>query len=199
MFNGVIDSRQVQRGSSSQSSDSGSTCQRRTTSELEMESLRQELARRDAFLKAQEEYQKQQQAHQERLHAQQMAAIEVSINVHNCHSYRYQNMPLTCCIVQALYRAQGIPFVVPEVAPPPAPPQWGSFAQMSFSPSAQVMLGELYLNLLNLTNVAILTCSTHCLTLTNVEIGSAGIESLPNSAANLRTTRRSGSISSLVP
>ncbi|WVZ72981.1 hypothetical protein U9M48_021356 [Paspalum notatum var. saurae] len=46
--------------------------------------------KRDAFLKAQEEYQKEKQAHAERLHAQQMAAI------------------------QAMYRAQGMTFVMPE-------------------------------------------------------------------------------------
>ncbi|WVZ89359.1 hypothetical protein U9M48_035779 [Paspalum notatum var. saurae] len=113
MFNGMIDSRQVQRGSSSQSSGGSSSRQRRTTSEMEMDSLRQEIQRRDAFLKAQEEYQKEQQAHAERLHAQPMTAI------------------------QALYQAQGMTFVMPEVAPAPALPQWGMFAQMSFSPAPQ--------------------------------------------------------------
>ncbi|WVZ83462.1 hypothetical protein U9M48_030607 [Paspalum notatum var. saurae] len=57
MFNGMIDSRQVQRGSSSQSSD-GSSGQRRTTSDMEIESLRQGIQKRDAFLKAQKEYQR---------------------------------------------------------------------------------------------------------------------------------------------
>ncbi|WVZ52148.1 hypothetical protein U9M48_003235 [Paspalum notatum var. saurae] len=28
-------------------------------------------------------------------------------------------------------------FVMPEVAPAPVPPQWGMFAQMSFSPASQ--------------------------------------------------------------
>ncbi|WVZ64581.1 hypothetical protein U9M48_014077 [Paspalum notatum var. saurae] len=68
MFNGMIDSRQVQRRSSSQSSGGSSNRQRRTTSEMEIDSLRQEIQKRDAFLKAQEEYQKEQQAHAERLH-----------------------------------------------------------------------------------------------------------------------------------
>ncbi|WVZ85325.1 hypothetical protein U9M48_032267 [Paspalum notatum var. saurae] len=113
MFNGMIDSRQVQRGSSSQSSGGSSSRQHRTTSEMEIESLRQEIQKRGAFLKAQEEYQKEQQAHAERLHAQQMAAI------------------------QAMYQAQGMTFVMVEVAPAPVPPQWGMFAQMSFSPAPQ--------------------------------------------------------------
>ncbi|WVZ96937.1 hypothetical protein U9M48_042516 [Paspalum notatum var. saurae] len=76
MFNGMIDSRQVQRGTSSQSSGGSSSHQRRTMSDMEMESLRQEIQRRDAFLKAQEEYQRQQQARQEYVIAQQMAAIQ---------------------------------------------------------------------------------------------------------------------------
>ncbi|WVZ64263.1 hypothetical protein U9M48_013813 [Paspalum notatum var. saurae] len=57
MFNGMIDSRQVQRRSSSQSSGGTSSRQRRTTSEMEIDSLRQEIQKRDALLKAQEEYQ----------------------------------------------------------------------------------------------------------------------------------------------
>ncbi|WVZ52147.1 hypothetical protein U9M48_003235 [Paspalum notatum var. saurae] len=76
MFNGMIDLRQVQRGSSSQSLGGSSSRQCRTTSEMEMDSLRQEIQKRDAFLKAQEEYQREQQAHAERLHAQQMTAIQ---------------------------------------------------------------------------------------------------------------------------
>ncbi|WVZ72980.1 hypothetical protein U9M48_021356 [Paspalum notatum var. saurae] len=92
--------------------------------------------KRDAFLKAQEEYQKEKQAHAERLHAQQMAAI------------------------QAMYRAQGMTFVMPEVAPAPVPPQWGMFAPMSFFSSTS-------------------------------GIGSAEVQSLPNSSASLRTTWRS--------
>ncbi|WVZ80127.1 hypothetical protein U9M48_027629 [Paspalum notatum var. saurae] len=113
MFNGMIDSRQVQRRFASQSSDGSSSRQRRTTSEMEIDSLRQEIQKRDAFLKAQEEYQKEQQAHAECLHAQQMATI------------------------QAMYQAQGMTFVMPEVASAPVPPQWGMFAQMSFSPAPQ--------------------------------------------------------------
>ncbi|WVZ64039.1 hypothetical protein U9M48_013618 [Paspalum notatum var. saurae] len=74
----MFDSRQNQRRSSSQSSGGSSSRQRRTTSEMEIDSLRQEIQKRDAFLKAQEEYQKEQQAHAERLHAQQMAAIQQS-------------------------------------------------------------------------------------------------------------------------
>ncbi|WVZ51547.1 hypothetical protein U9M48_002684 [Paspalum notatum var. saurae] len=109
MFNGVIDSRQVQRRSSSQSLGSSSSRQHRTTSKMKIDSLRQEIQKRDAFLKAQEEYQKEQQAHTERLHSQQMAAIQ----------------------------AQGMTFVMPEVAPVPVPPQWGMFAQMSFSLAPQ--------------------------------------------------------------
>ncbi|WVZ50860.1 hypothetical protein U9M48_002071 [Paspalum notatum var. saurae] len=143
MFNGMIDSRQVQRGSSSQNSGDSSSRQRRTTSEMEMDSLRQEIQRRDAFLKAQEEYQKEQQAHAKRLHAQQMTAI------------------------QALYRAQGMTFVMPEVAPAPVPPQWRMFAQMSFSPAPQ----------LNLVYYRDQECR--------------GPISLPNSSANLKTTWRS--------
>ncbi|WVZ96397.1 hypothetical protein U9M48_042038 [Paspalum notatum var. saurae] len=113
MFNGMIDSRQVRRRSSSQSSGGSSSRQHRTTSEMEFDSLRQEIQKRDAFLKAQEEYQKEQQAHAQRLHAQQMAAI------------------------QAMYQAQGMTFVIPEVAPAPVLPQWGMFAHMSFSPAPQ--------------------------------------------------------------
>ncbi|WVZ52448.1 hypothetical protein U9M48_003503 [Paspalum notatum var. saurae] len=113
MFNGMIDSRQVQRGSSSQSSGGSSSRQRRTTSDMEMESLRQEIQKRDAFLKAQEEYQRQQQAHQEYVNAQQMAAI------------------------QSMFQQQGRTFVMPEVRPPPLPPQRGMFAQMPFSATAQ--------------------------------------------------------------
>ncbi|WVZ96378.1 hypothetical protein U9M48_042026 [Paspalum notatum var. saurae] len=52
MFNGMTDSRQVQRRSSSQSSGGSSSRQRRTTSEMEFDSLRQEIQKRDAFLKA---------------------------------------------------------------------------------------------------------------------------------------------------
>ncbi|WVZ97071.1 hypothetical protein U9M48_042633 [Paspalum notatum var. saurae] len=63
MFNDMIDSRQVQRRSSSQSLSGSSSRQRCTTSEMEIDSLRQEIQKRDAFLKAQEEYQKEQQAH----------------------------------------------------------------------------------------------------------------------------------------
>ncbi|WVZ50061.1 hypothetical protein U9M48_001355 [Paspalum notatum var. saurae] len=58
MFNGMIDSREIQRGSSSHSSDGSSSHQRRTTSDMEIESMRQEIQRRDAFFKVQEEYQK---------------------------------------------------------------------------------------------------------------------------------------------
>ncbi|WVZ97072.1 hypothetical protein U9M48_042633 [Paspalum notatum var. saurae] len=36
-----------------------------------------------------------------------------------------------------MYQAQGITFVILEVAPAPVPPQWGMFAQMSFSPAPQ--------------------------------------------------------------
>ncbi|WVZ84724.1 hypothetical protein U9M48_031716 [Paspalum notatum var. saurae] len=43
---------------------------------MDMERQEQELQKRDAFLKAQEEYQRQQQAHQEYINAQQMAAIQ---------------------------------------------------------------------------------------------------------------------------
>ncbi|WVZ93358.1 hypothetical protein U9M48_039345 [Paspalum notatum var. saurae] len=113
MFNGMIDSRQVQRRSSSQSSGGSSSRLRRTTSKMEIDNLKQEIQKRDAFLKAQEEYQKEQQAHAQRFHAQQMAAI------------------------QAMYQAQGMTFVIPEVAPALVPPQWGMFAQMSFSPAPQ--------------------------------------------------------------
>ncbi|WVZ64221.1 hypothetical protein U9M48_013781 [Paspalum notatum var. saurae] len=63
-----------------------------------MESLRQEIQRHDAFLKAQEEYQRQQ---------------------------------------QLMFQQQGLMFVMPEVRPSPVPPQWGMFAQMPFSPTAQ--------------------------------------------------------------
>ncbi|WVZ52380.1 hypothetical protein U9M48_003447 [Paspalum notatum var. saurae] len=104
--------RQVQRGSSSQSSGGSSSRQRRTTSDMEMESLRQKIQKRDA-LKAQEEYWRQQQAHQEYVSAQQMAAI------------------------QSMFQQQGLTFVMPEVRPPPVPPQWGMFAQMPFFLTAQ--------------------------------------------------------------
>jgi hypothetical protein len=90
MFNGLIDSRGVQRGSSSSSSAGGSSSrQRRTTSDAEIESLRREVERRDAFLKAQAEYQAQQQAYQEYMHEQQMAMMQVSMNVNDYHSYHY--------------------------------------------------------------------------------------------------------------
>ncbi|WVZ90341.1 hypothetical protein U9M48_036650 [Paspalum notatum var. saurae] len=52
IFNGMIDSREVQRGSCSHSSGGSSSRQRRTTSDMEIESLRQEIQMRDAFLKA---------------------------------------------------------------------------------------------------------------------------------------------------
>ncbi|WVZ70620.1 hypothetical protein U9M48_019269 [Paspalum notatum var. saurae] len=39
--------------------------------------------------------------------------------------------------IQAMYQAQGMTFVMPEVAPAPVPPQWRMFAQMSFSPAPQ--------------------------------------------------------------
>ncbi|WVZ64289.1 hypothetical protein U9M48_013833, partial [Paspalum notatum var. saurae] len=116
MFNGMIDSRQSSGGTNSR--------QRRTTSEKEIDSLRQEIQKRDAFLKAQEEYQKKQQAHAERLHAQQMAAI------------------------QAIYQAQG----------------WHLSCQR---------------------------LHRHQYRHSGEWIGSAGVESLPNSSASLRTTWRS--------
>ncbi|WVZ77332.1 hypothetical protein U9M48_025211, partial [Paspalum notatum var. saurae] len=125
MFNGMIDSRQVQRRSSSQSLGGNSSRQRRITSEMEIDNLRQEIQKRDAFLKAQEEYQKEQQAHAQRLHSQQMAAIQVS------------NVP-----------GAGMTFVIPEVAPAPIPPQWGMFAQMSFSPAPQECRGRILTKLL---------------------------------------------------
>ncbi|WVZ98014.1 hypothetical protein U9M48_043507 [Paspalum notatum var. saurae] len=96
---------------------------------MEIDSLRQEIQKRDALLKTQEKYQKKQQAHAERLHAQQMAAI------------------------QAMYQAQGMTFVMPKVALALVLPQWRMFAQM--------------------------------------RIGSAGVQSLPNSSTILRTTWRS--------
>ncbi|WVZ98015.1 hypothetical protein U9M48_043507 [Paspalum notatum var. saurae] len=80
---------------------------------MEIDSLRQEIQKRDALLKTQEKYQKKQQAHAERLHAQQMAAI------------------------QAMYQAQGMTFVMPKVALALVLPQWRMFAQMSFSPAPQ--------------------------------------------------------------
>lgn len=147
MFNGMIDPREVQRGSSSQSSGGSSSRQRRTTSDMEIQRLQQELEKRDAFLKAQEEFQRQQQAHQEHLHATQMAAIQVSMKVNNYHSYHYQIMLLTCYILQAMYQMQGHTFVMPEVRPPPVPPQWGMFANMPFSPAAQVQFAQLCQNL----------------------------------------------------
>ncbi|WVZ63727.1 hypothetical protein U9M48_013335 [Paspalum notatum var. saurae] len=100
MFNGMIDSRQVQRRSSSQSSGDSSSRQRRTMSEMEIDSPRQEIQKRDAFLKAQEEYHKKQQAHAECIHAQQMT------------------------VIQAMYQTQGMTFVMPDVAPAPVLPQW---------------------------------------------------------------------------
>ncbi|WVZ90632.1 hypothetical protein U9M48_036917 [Paspalum notatum var. saurae] len=102
MFNGLIDSRGVQRGSSSHSAGGSSSRQRRTTSDMEIESLKQEIERRDAFLKAQAEYQRQRDAH---------------------HEY-------------SMFQQQGMTFVMPEVRPPPVPPQWGQFAQMPFSSAA---------------------------------------------------------------
>ena len=93
MFNGMIDSRGVQRRSSSSSTDaSGSSSgQRRTTSDAQMESMRRELERRDAYLKAQVDYLAQQQAYQEYMHQQQMTMMQVSINVNDKHSYHYQS------------------------------------------------------------------------------------------------------------
>jgi hypothetical protein len=90
MFNGLIDSRGVQRGSSSSSAGGSSSRQRRTTSDVEIESLRREGERRDAFLKAQADYQAQQQAYQEYMYEQQMAMMQVSMNVNDYHSYHYQ-------------------------------------------------------------------------------------------------------------
>ena len=104
MFNGLIDSRGVQRGSSSHSAGGSSSRQRRTTSDMEIESLKQEIERRDAFPKAQAEYQRQRDAHHEYVNAQQMAAIQVSMNVNNYHSYHYQNELLTCCILQSMFQ-----------------------------------------------------------------------------------------------
>ncbi|WVZ96394.1 hypothetical protein U9M48_042038 [Paspalum notatum var. saurae] len=48
MFNGMIDSRQVRRRSSSQSSGGSSSRQHRTTSEMEFDSLRQEIQKQVA-------------------------------------------------------------------------------------------------------------------------------------------------------
>ncbi|WVZ98017.1 hypothetical protein U9M48_043507 [Paspalum notatum var. saurae] len=110
---------------------------------MEIDSLRQEIQKRDALLKTQEKYQKKQQAHAERLHAQQMAAI------------------------QAMYQAQGMTFVMPKVALALVLPQWRMFAQMSFSPAPQFNL------------------------VYYIGIGSAGVQSLPNSSTILRTTWRS--------
>ncbi|WVZ94547.1 hypothetical protein U9M48_040427 [Paspalum notatum var. saurae] len=76
MFNGMIDSRQVERRFSSQSSAGSSSRQPRTTFEMEIDSVRLEIQKRDAFLKAQKEYQNEQQAHTERLHAQQMGLFK---------------------------------------------------------------------------------------------------------------------------
>ncbi|WVZ62605.1 hypothetical protein U9M48_012336 [Paspalum notatum var. saurae] len=70
MFNGLIDSRGVQRGSSSHSAGGSSSRQRRTTSDMEIQSLKQEIERRDVFLKAQVEYQRQRDAHHEYINAQ---------------------------------------------------------------------------------------------------------------------------------
>ncbi|WVZ84315.1 hypothetical protein U9M48_031361 [Paspalum notatum var. saurae] len=39
--------------------------------------------------------------------------------------------------IQSMFQQQGLTFVMPEVRPPPIPPQWGMFAQMPFSPMAQ--------------------------------------------------------------
>ncbi|WVZ52770.1 hypothetical protein U9M48_003793 [Paspalum notatum var. saurae] len=44
--------------------------------------------------------------------------------------------------IQALYQAQGMTFVMPEVAPAPVPPLWRMFAQMSFSPAPQGSGGQ---------------------------------------------------------
>ncbi|WVZ50880.1 hypothetical protein U9M48_002087 [Paspalum notatum var. saurae] len=80
MFNGLIDSRGVQRGSSSHSLGGSSSHQHCTTSDMEIESMKQEIQRRDAFLKAQEEYQRQQQAHQDNIPA---TGVDV------CHARSY--------------------------------------------------------------------------------------------------------------
>ncbi|WVZ52413.1 hypothetical protein U9M48_003469 [Paspalum notatum var. saurae] len=39
--------------------------------------------------------------------------------------------------IQSMFQQQGLTFVMPEVRPPPVPSQWGMFAQMPFSPTAQ--------------------------------------------------------------
>ncbi|WVZ79605.1 hypothetical protein U9M48_027168 [Paspalum notatum var. saurae] len=39
--------------------------------------------------------------------------------------------------IQAMYQTQGMTFVMPKVPPAPVPPQWGMFAQMSFSLAPQ--------------------------------------------------------------
>ena len=78
MFNGMIDSREVraQRRSSLESSGGSSSRQRRTTRDMEIERLREELRQRD-------EYQKQQQDYWASYNAQQQSVIQVSMKFNN--------------------------------------------------------------------------------------------------------------------
>ncbi|WVZ52598.1 hypothetical protein U9M48_003644, partial [Paspalum notatum var. saurae] len=56
MFNGMIHSREVSRGHSSQSLGGSSSQQSHTAHDMDIERLEQKIQKRDAFLKAQEEY-----------------------------------------------------------------------------------------------------------------------------------------------
>ncbi|WVZ64237.1 hypothetical protein U9M48_013790 [Paspalum notatum var. saurae] len=47
------------------------------------------------------------------------------------------SLTLKLCMRAAMYQAQEMMFVIPEVAPALEPPQWGMFAQMSFFPAPQ--------------------------------------------------------------
>ncbi|WVZ94692.1 hypothetical protein U9M48_040557 [Paspalum notatum var. saurae] len=52
--------------------------------------------------------------------------------------------PLTARPLPSMFQQQGLTFVMPEIRPPPVPPQRGMFAQMPFSPGSGVQASNPY-------------------------------------------------------
>jgi hypothetical protein len=84
MFNGLIDSTQVQlpRGSSSRSSG-GSTCRHRTEQDIANEKMEQRLRENEEYNLQVQEYYKQQEEQWDMAFAQQQVALQGSMIVKN--------------------------------------------------------------------------------------------------------------------
>jgi hypothetical protein len=84
MFNGLIDSTQVQpqRGSSSRSSG-GSTCRRHTEQDIANEKMEQRLRENEEYNLQVQEYSRQQEEQQDVAFVQQQVALQVSMIVNN--------------------------------------------------------------------------------------------------------------------